>query len=151
MKIFATVGTGKFDELVKALDNLAPTLGYKITIQIGKGDYVPKNCRYFRFAPSLDKYYKSSQLIVAHGGAGTTYELLRKNKKIIALANLDRTDAHQAEILRAFSEDNYLIWCKNPEKLKDCIKSAGKLKLRKYKQPRCEIAARISGFIKKFS
>ena len=43
------IGTGKFETLVKEIDKVAPKLKDKITIQIGSGSYIPKNCKWFRF------------------------------------------------------------------------------------------------------
>jgi len=145
--LFVTVGTGKFDELVKSIDEAAPLLNCKVIIQIGNGEYIPKNCKYFRLAPNLDKYYKKADLIVSHGGAGTIYELLAKGKKVVALANLNRTDVHQYEILKVLSEENYLIWCPSPERIKECVEVASRFKFVRYKKPNCTIADRISKFI----
>lgn len=145
--IFVTVGTGKFDLLIKEIDKIAPILKEKIVMQIGNGFYEPKNCEFFRYARSLERYYKRARLVIAHGGAGTTYELLRMNKKIVSMANLDRTDPHQQEILGALSEQNHLIWCKNPSELVNCIKKAKKFKFKKYKTPKCEIAEKILVFL----
>jgi UDP-N-acetylglucosamine transferase subunit ALG13 len=147
MNIFVTVGTGKFDELVQAIDAIAPKIKTNITMQIGKGEYLPKNAKFFRFSPSLDKYYKKADLIISHGGAGTIYELLGKGRKVIAVANLDRTDTHQYEILKALSEQGHLIWCRNLEGLESSIKSIKKSKLKRYNAPKCTIAEKINQFV----
>src|SRR5947209_11093294 len=55
LMIFVTVGTTDFDALVRRIDELAPSLGEEVLCQIGKGSYLPRNCRYFRYAPSLDE------------------------------------------------------------------------------------------------
>ncbi|MFH0831807.1 MAG: PssE/Cps14G family polysaccharide biosynthesis glycosyltransferase [archaeon] len=147
--IFVTVGTGKFDELIKKIDMTAANINEKIISQIGKGDYIPKNAEYFRFKPSLMPYYRKARLIISHGGAGTTYELLEMGKKIISLANPNRTDVHQEEILKALSKDNYLIWCKNPGELEETIRKAKAFQFRKYTPPECKIAEKIREFLKK--
>jgi len=41
MVIFVTIGTGKFEELVKEVDKFANQSKEKIIIQIGKGGYEP--------------------------------------------------------------------------------------------------------------
>lgn len=149
MNIFVTVGTGKFDQLVKAIDQFIEQGKIKdnLTIQIGSGDYIPKFCNYFRFAPSLDQYYQKADLIIAHGGAGITYETLAKNKKLLSIANLDRTDVHQEEILKALSQNNYILWCKNLNTLPALIKKAKTLKFKKYTPPKCTIAKEIIKFL----
>ena len=120
MKIFVTVGTGSFDELVRAVDNLKLK---NCIIQIGSGKYVPKNCKWFRFKDSIKGEIKAADLIISHGGAGTLLELLYKNKKVIGVVNLDRTDDHQFDIVKKLSKDGYLIWCKDLRNLRDLIKS----------------------------
>lgn len=147
--IFVTVGTGKFDDLVINLDKCAHELDSRIILQIGNGKYIPKNCSYFRFKKNLEPFYKKSWLIVAHGGAGTIYELLKKKKKLIGAANFDRTDRHQEEILKALSAENYLIWCKDVKKVLDQIKQARNFKFKRYVPPKCTIDKKISEFISK--
>lgn len=146
--IFVTVGTGRFDNLVEEADNISKKIKEEIIIQIGNGQYIPKNCKYFRFKNDLGKEYKNARIIIAHGGAGTTYELLVRGKKIISVANLDRTDTHQEEILRALSEDHYLIWCKDMKDIFRCILLAKNFNFKKYKKPECKIAEKINEFLK---
>jgi len=145
--IFVTVGTGKFEELVKKIDEISKGIKEKIIVQIGKGEYEPKNCEWFRFKPSLEAYYKKARIIVTHGGAGTIFQLLKMGKKLIGVANLDRTDVHQTEILRVLSEDNYLIWCKNLDNLKEDIEKARNFKFKKYVPPKNNIKEIIENFI----
>jgi len=146
--IFVTVGTERFDELVKKMDEIALELSEKVTIQIGKGRYKPKNCKYFRFAPDIDQYSEKADLIVSHGGAGTIFELLEKNKKIIGISNPEKPGQHQEDILKALSQQNYLIWCRDLKRLKETIKNAKKIKMKEYRKPECKIAEIIT---KKFS
>jgi beta-1,4-N-acetylglucosaminyltransferase len=145
--IFVTVGTGKFDSLIEEIDKASPHLKEKIIAQIGDGEYLPKNIEYFRFEQSLEGYYKKSRLIISHGGAGTIYELLGKGKRIIAIANLNRTDSHQEDILKALSEQNNLIWCKKAQEIKEAIKKSDSLSLKKYKKPQCMIHQKIKEFL----
>jgi len=146
--IFVTVGTERFDELVKKMDEVAPELSEKVTIQIGKGRYEPKNCKYFRFALDMDQYYEKADLIVAHGGAGTIFELLGKNKKIIGISNPEKPGQHQEDILKALSQRNYLIWCRDLNRLKETVKNARETNMKEYRKPECKIAEIIA---KKFS
>ncbi|MCD6226390.1 MAG: glycosyltransferase [Candidatus Aenigmarchaeota archaeon] len=137
--IFVTVGTDRFEELVKAIDKNAPEVKEKIVIQIGKGKYKPKNCEYFDFVPKIDSYYKNARLIITHGGAGTIFKLLSRGKKIIGISNPHKPDEHQKEILKVLSEDNYLIWCKDLKNILKLIKNINKIRLKKYEQPNCYI------------
>lgn len=147
--IFVTVGTGKFENLVKEVDRIADKIKEKILIQIGNGDYTPKKCKYFRFKSNLSIEYSKARLIIAHGGAGTIYELLNQGKKLIGVANLERTDTHQEEILKALSREGYIMWCESLNQLEECIKRAGKFKFKRYKKPECKIAEKIKEFLEK--
>jgi beta-1,4-N-acetylglucosaminyltransferase len=94
-KIFVTTGSVlEFDLLSETIDELNKNKKYSIIIQIGCGKYIPKNCNYFKFSNSLDKYYKWADLVITHTGAGTLFELLEKNKKIISVANPKAVNNH---------------------------------------------------------
>ena len=150
MNIFVTIGTGKFEALVKEIDTIALELKDKITVQIGSGEYIPKNCKWFRFAPNLASYYNTADLIISHGGPGTVFEILETGKRFVACANVDRTDPkHQVEFLEAISkETKSLIYCKNAKKLYVAIQKAKKNKFDKYKKPRCWMAKIVSEYTK---
>jgi UDP-N-acetylglucosamine transferase subunit ALG13 len=92
MKVFVTVGTTEFDELIKQVTNveflkLLREKGYtSMTIQKGKGYYIPNVKEYkknfddftmevFDFDESLDKFMKAADLIISHGGAGKTTQI----------------------------------------------------------------------------
>jgi len=138
--IFVTTGTSyKFDELVKEIDKIAPLLKEEVIIQIGKSDYKPKNCKYFRFAPSLISYIKKANLVICHGGAGTTTEVLCIKKKLISVENKNVNDSHQWDILKKFDSMKYLIWCRDITQIFDCIKNGLKEKRCVYKKPPCNI------------
>jgi len=147
MNIFITVGTGKFDALIKEIDTLAPNLNHNITAQIGKGKYIPKNITFFRFKSSLQEEYQKANLIIAHAGAGTTYEILAMNKKLISIANLERTDHHQLDIVKKFSQEGYLVWCKDLKQLTDCIQKLNNITFKKYQKPKCTIAETIQKYV----
>ncbi|UCH70509.1 MAG: hypothetical protein JSV29_00550 [Candidatus Bathyarchaeota archaeon] len=142
--ILVTVGTERFDDLVKTMDEIALELGEEVTIQIGKGEYEPKNCRYFRFSSHMDRYFEKANLIVTHGGAGTLFELLEKNRKIIGISNPEKPNQHQKEILKALSQQSYLIWCRDVKRLKETVENARKVKIKKYRKPECQIAEIIT-------
>lgn len=144
--IFVTIGTGKFEQLVKRADELSKKIKERVIIQIGKSNYVPKNAEYFYFTKEFDKYVKESSIIISHGGAGTIFDLLKRGKKVIAVANLNRIDKHQKEILEELEKENYLIYCKDFN-LEESLKQAKKFKFKKYKKPDCWIDKEIIKFL----
>jgi UDP-N-acetylglucosamine transferase subunit ALG13 len=155
--IFVTVGNGKFDPIIKEIDRLKGVGAIKeqIVMQIGHGEYQPKNCKWFAFAPSLEEYYNRASLVISHGGPGIVFEVLRRGKPLIAIPNRDRTDPnHQVEYLTAMAkETSGLIYCAKIDFLEKCIEKSRKHKFAKYVQPECKIPEKIVDFLdgKKFS
>jgi beta-1,4-N-acetylglucosaminyltransferase len=145
--IFVTVGSSDFDGLVEKMDDLAPSLSSPVVIQIGYGQYIPKHCRYFRFAPSLDTYYDQAEIIVAHGGLGTTLEVLKKGKRLISVENATCIDDHQADVLSKIAEGGHLVWCHDMNELGSLIQQIPTLELKPYTSPACEIGTVIKDFL----
>jgi len=144
--IFVTVGTGKFEKLVKAADELAEKIKEKVIIQKGKSKYEVKFAESFEFTTEFDDYVKKARVIISHGGAGTIYLLLEKGKKVIGLANLNRIDKHQEEILEQLDKQGYLLYCKDFN-LEDYLNKLKKTKLKKYKKPGFWIDEKIKEFL----
>jgi len=143
--IFVTVGTVSYEDLVKKMDEIAPDLKEKVVVQIGGGKYTPKNCKWFRYAPSLDKHYSKARLVVTHGGAATLFECLHAGLRVVAIPKEITKDSHQKDVVDELEKDNYIIVCRNLDDLKKCIQSRKKLK--EYVRPRCEIGERIIEFL----
>ncbi|GBG33574.1 UDP-N-acetylglucosamine transferase subunit ALG13-like [Hondaea fermentalgiana] len=135
--VFVTVGTTSFDALVEALDDESVVQALRqrgftsLTIQIGRGTYVPKRigaveegsaeaatqpaasatffpCRYYRFKSTLENDMKSAALIVSHAGAGSIMESLRLKKPLVVVVNEDLMDNHQEELAEAMEAKGVL-------------------------------------------
>ncbi len=148
MILVFTGTTYRFDPLVKAVDKIVPKIKEKIVIQIGRSKYKPKNCGYFKFKQSLIQDIKKANLIISHGGAGTTYEVLKLGKKLISIDNPNVNDSHQPDLLGKLSKEKYCLWCNDPERIYEFIIKAKKFKFRKYIPPKCNINEKINGFLK---
>ena len=144
--IFVTVGTGKFDNLVKSVDEMASLSQEKIVIQIGVGQYIPQNCKYFRFRPSLDSFYDEADIIIAHGGLGTTMEILKKGKKLISVVNPTYID-DQSEILEVMADRGHLLWCREINELPHFLQMASTTEMKPYINVECKIPEVIRSFI----
>jgi len=120
--IFVTVGTTEFDDLVRAMDELAPRLDEEVVMQIGRGDYEPRHAAaYFRFAPSLDEYYEQASIVVAHGGLATAMEVLHRGGKLIGVPNPDRYDRHQEDLMSYLADKGHLFWCRDLSELASAL------------------------------
>lgn len=120
--IFVTSGTCvSFDRLFKRLDEIALELdGEEIIAQIGHSTYEPENYTYFRFAPSLEKYYNAARLIVSHGGF-STMEIIKAGKALIVVPrqfNLaEHFDNHQVEFAELLNKKLSVKYVVDIEKL----------------------------------
>jgi len=119
VKILVTVGSTRYDELIKVVDTVLVNENYDVEMQIADGKYIPINYKYFTFIENIREYYERSDIVITHAGAGTIYELLELEKKIIIVPNLDRADNHQIDIARYMDENGYAttLW-----KCEDLIK-----------------------------
>ena len=147
--ILVTVGTSDFDQLVERMDQLAPSMEHQVFLQIGNGRYVPQHCDYVRFAPSLDPYYEQADLVVAHGGLGTTMEVLLRGIRLISVQNTTCIDDHQNDILDALSQQGHLVWCRDLDELPHLLKTVPATELKPYHSPPCTISDVIKGFLDK--
>lgn len=114
MNIFATVGTTSYDSMIKALDKIFIQKDESINIiyQIAGGCHIPKSGSYFSFVDDVSQFYRNSDLIITHAGAGTVFGLLKLNKKFIIVPNLERIDKHQLDIAKYMDENNHalVVW-----------------------------------------
>ncbi len=96
--IFATVGTQlPFERLIRALDDLAPSLGRPIVAQIGRTAYEPVNIGWHRFIPALevDRFFEQAEVVVAHAGIGTILNVTRHRKPIVLMPRMASLGEHR--------------------------------------------------------
>ena len=118
-------------QVIRAMDDLAPSLQAQGVMQIGHGQYIPVNMPYFRFASSLNPYYEQTSLVVAHGGLATTMEVLKQGLPLVSVSNSDRYDNHQEDLLSTMAEEGYLVWCRQLDALKQSMEIAQTIPLRR--------------------
>jgi beta-1,4-N-acetylglucosaminyltransferase len=147
--IFVTIGSTDFDPLIVRMDELAPTLGDEVVMQIGNGQYVPQNGRFFRFAESLDDYYHQADVIVAHGGLGTIIEALELHKALVCVVNPTTYDRHQEHLLEVFAQQGCLLWCKDMNELPRAVEHARTTNFARYQSPPCNIAQAINRYLER--
>ena len=101
-QILITVGTTKFENLIKAIDTekfYEMIIKYKFTkiiIQKGTGEYIPKiyekykdkiNIQVSTLLNDFENIIKNSEIIISHGGAGIILECLKNKRKVIVCVN----------------------------------------------------------------
>jgi beta-1,4-N-acetylglucosaminyltransferase len=151
MKILVTLGTTRFDSLIEFIDNNILNEDYDIIMQIADGIYKPKNFKYFNYTEDIDIYYKESDLIICHAGAGTIYQLLEMKKKLIIVPNLDRIDKHQSDISDFMSKYNYALSIENYNELSKIIEISKDIELIEFtKDPFFKVKEIIDFVVKEF-
>lgn len=126
--IFVTVGSTHFDDLVRSIDEAvgAGTIDERVVMQIGHGGrYLPRHVtEYFRLAPRLDDFEREADLVVGHGGTGTTLEVLRHGTPLLSVANPAVQDNHQEEFLLALEALGLVTYCRDLATLPELIAGA---------------------------
>jgi beta-1,4-N-acetylglucosaminyltransferase len=146
--IFVTVGTTPFDSLIEYLDNMKTE--EEIILQISKdAKYIPKNKVYFKFISNINEYYEKASLIITHAGAGSIYNLLEKNKKLIIVPNIERVDTHQLDITEYMKKKNYALTCLDINSLSNVIKNVNNTIFKKYEKEPFFKDKEITTFIKR--
>ncbi|MCF7519552.1 PssE/Cps14G family polysaccharide biosynthesis glycosyltransferase [Pseudoalteromonas sp. L21] len=112
MKILVTVGSSSFDSLIRAVDQAATKLtAFSFTFQIGTGGYKPQNGNSFARSNEFSSVLADADIVITHAGAGTVFELLELNKKMIVVPNFDRVDKHQSDLALYIERNNYALVC----------------------------------------
>lgn len=150
-KIFVTTGSIlDFDLLIEEIDKININNEFDIICQTGIGKYIPKTAKHFNFKETLDKEISCADIVITHTGAGTIFELLEKNKKIICISNPKAIDNH--ELAKKLSDEKYLLFLKNFnfKNLRQSIYSIDKMVMKKYNFQKSTIGQEILNYIKTF-
>lgn len=128
-KIFVTVGTTQFNDLISAVlssnslhqfkafncENLVIQFGTgreidAATIESAKQSYgIIVEC--FRLKNNIAEDIRSSDLVISHAGAGSCIEVLNAKKPAIVVVNEHLMDNHQIELAAQLHSDGYLLYC----------------------------------------
>jgi beta-1,4-N-acetylglucosaminyltransferase len=124
--IFITVGTAHFDPLIEKVDQLVESgaIEEPVVAQIGRGSYIPRHCRHFRFMRSLKPAYNRAHVIISTGGAGTIMECVKRGLRLVVVENTMLMEGHQSQLISEMSKRGHLVWCKELEDLAHCIEEA---------------------------
>ncbi|XP_076227048.1 alg13 UDP-N-acetylglucosaminyltransferase subunit isoform X2 [Nomia melanderi] len=123
-KVFVTVGTTKFDELIEIilsteiLEALSLKKYNELVLQIGKStlipDCTPRNgfikIEYFNLNSNISEYVKAADLIISHAGAGSILDALENKKDLIVVANKSLMHNHQLELAEQLCTDKHLYY-----------------------------------------
>lgn len=136
--ILVTLGTQKqpFVRILDAIEN--SNINEEIIVQAGHTKYESKKMKIFDFISydEMENLVDRAECIITHGGTGSIVEPLKKGKKIIACARLQKygehVDNHQEELVSIFSEQGYILEFKDGDKLDDIMKKLSSFTPNKY-------------------
>ncbi|XP_011192014.2 UDP-N-acetylglucosamine transferase subunit ALG13 homolog [Zeugodacus cucurbitae] len=148
--IYVTVGTTRFDELIRevvsarALDVLVRRGCQKLVIQYGHGRPVQNSENILRdYGITVEQYdFKlemprtdilNAGLVIGHAGAGTCMDILNHGRAGIIVINDRLMDNHQIELAQQLSDEGYLYYS-NIEGLVETIKQANLEELKPYEK-----------------
>ena len=131
-----SVGTTKFDGLVRAADELTVPGGL---FQIADGKYLPRNHEYVRFTQDFHKLIDGADFVISHAGVGVLFESLQRDKKVICVPNMERSDKHQVEIAEELSRRGLILLVRQPGYLKNAIARLSEFNPKQFDIPRFQV------------
>ena len=155
--IFVAVGTQdkQFTRLLKIVDN-AIKKGYikdEVVVQRGHTNYESNNMKCYTFLSDkdIDNYIDKSDLIITHGGIGIITNSLKKNKKVFAMARLEKysehINDHQVQIVDEFNKLGYLKKIDDFDDLVREYQNLKRFKPKKFKTDNTKLLNIITEFI----
>jgi UDP-N-acetylglucosamine transferase subunit ALG13 len=153
--IFVTVGTHtqSFNRLLEELDKLVASgaVREKVVAQIGYSTYEPKHMEWFRFTDfgSLGRLYKTTKVLITHGGAGSILNGLSNKRPVVAVPRLKKYDEHvndhQLDLVKALEKAGKIIAVYDIKNLRSATISARGKSVARTENKICE---EILGFLK---
>ncbi|MGL5650097.1 MAG: PssE/Cps14G family polysaccharide biosynthesis glycosyltransferase [Clostridium sp.] len=137
--IFVTVGTHElgFDRMLDYIEKI--DIEEEVLIQSGNTDFKSEKYKVIPFLSpkEFNETMAKCTLIVTHGGVGSILSALKKGKKVIVMARLQKhnehNDDHQLEISEKLAKDGHIINCTNFEELKEAVLNYNEIELKPYK------------------
>lgn len=137
--ILVTLGT-QDQKFYRLLDYIETShINDRIVVQAGgSSDYKSKKMEIFKFIDydEMNKLIDEADVIITHGGTGSILTPLKKGKKVIACARLEKyqehINDHQKEIVTLFKNEGYILELNEENKLDDLMKEMKKFKVKKY-------------------
>lgn len=136
--ILVTLGTQKqpFTRLLDIIEN--SKIKEKIIVQAGHTKYQSKKMEIFDFIDykEMEELIDKADIIITHGGTGSIVTPLKKGKKVIALARLEKygehVDDHQIQIVDTFSEVGYIMKINENDNIEKLVKEIKKKEMTKF-------------------
>ncbi|WP_407269356.1 PssE/Cps14G family polysaccharide biosynthesis glycosyltransferase [Radiobacillus sp. PE A8.2] len=130
--IFVVLGTFElpFTRLLDEVNRLKEkgVIKEDIVVQNGHTAYRSENMDLKPFVSyeEMDKLFETARLVITHAGTGSVITALRKHKKVIAVARLEKygehNDDHQLQLVDVLAKEGHILRWDDGEKLEYIIK-----------------------------
>lgn len=143
-KIFVTVGTTEFPELIERLNQMElyeilrnKLKCEKLKVQFGHGKkltfkkFEGIQVEQFDLKPDIKSDIEEADLIISHAGAGTCIDVLTLKKPLIVVINDTLMNNHQIELAEQLAKDGYLFYS-NVKNLPEILEQIDTAKLKEY-------------------
>ena len=125
--VLVTLGTQKqpFTRLLETIEN--SNIKDEIIVQAGCTKFKSDKMKIFEFIgyDEMSELEDKADYIITHGGTGSIVGPLKKGKKVIACARLQKykehVDNHQCELVSIFSEEGYILELKENDNLDEIV------------------------------
>lgn len=144
-----------FTRLLEAVDREIENgnIKDKVVVQAGQTKYESKNMEILDLvpAPEFEKLMDKADIVITHGGAGSILTAIKKGKKVIAAARLEKYkehhNDHQKQIIGEFSKLGYIIELRDFNKLGVMIKKIKTFKPKKFESNTKNMIKLIDNYI----
>lgn len=159
--IFVTLGTHElsFSRLIQFVEEavLSGFINEEVVIQAGNTKYKTNHERIkikaFFDSNEMDKFYKSCNFLITHGGVGSISMGLKYHKKILVVPRYQKykehTSDHQLEIVQAFLLEKLILVCYDGDQFNDKLNQLNDFLPNVYQSKRSDMLHLIEEFIKK--
>lgn len=139
--VFIAVGTQKqqFTRLFEMIEKSKKLNGKEMVAQAGFTKYDTNKVKMFEFIPQeqLEEYIKSSEYMICHGGIGTIFSALEKNKKVLVVPRLkkykEHKNDHQLEICKELQKEGYILYLNEEDDIDLKLEELEKTEFKTYK------------------
>lgn len=139
------------DEIESCID--AGLITEDVIVQAGHTVYQSNKMKILDFISQVElgKLIKQASYIITHGGVGSIIGGIKANKKVIAVARLEKynehVNDHQLQIVKNFNEKGYIIGLENATLLKNALENINSFIPKKYISNTQNILNIVSNYI----
>ena len=159
--ILVTLGTQdkSFERLLVEIERLIDQkiIREKVVVQAGYTTYSSNKMEIFDYLPKdeFEKLIHQARILITHGGVGSIFDGLARDKKIIAVPRLSKymehTNDHQLQVVEKLGNEGYILPCTGVEDIEKNLEKIRKFRPKKYQENNHHMLSLIENFIEEDS